>query len=59
MLQPLLAKFRAVLVPELNLGQIYREVLRVNQGETKVMPLHRIDGNLITPEEIVQRLVKL
>jgi 2-oxoglutarate/2-oxoacid ferredoxin oxidoreductase subunit alpha len=52
-------KARAVLVPELNLGQIYREVLRVNQGETRIEPLHRIDGNLITPEEILQRLVKL
>ncbi len=40
------------------MGQIYREVLRVNQGETRIEPLNRIDGNLITPEEIVQRLVK-
>ena len=58
-LEPYLLKVRAVLVPELNMGQIYQEVLRVNQGETRIEPLNRIDGNLITPEEIVQRLVKL
>ena len=59
LLEPFLLRVRAVLVPELNLGQMYREVLRVNQGETRVEPLHRIDGNLITPEEILLRLVKL
>jgi 2-oxoglutarate ferredoxin oxidoreductase subunit alpha len=59
LLEPYLLKVRAVLVPELNMGQIYREVLRVNQGETRIEPLNRIDGNLITPEEIMQRLVKL
>ncbi|HAY21913.1 MAG TPA: 2-oxoacid:acceptor oxidoreductase subunit alpha [Desulfobacterales bacterium] len=59
LLEPYLVNVRAVLVPELNLGQIYQEVLRVNQGETRIVPLNRIDGNLITPEEIVQQLVKL
>jgi 2-oxoglutarate ferredoxin oxidoreductase subunit alpha len=58
-LEFLLRKVRAVLVPELNLGQISREVKRVNQGMARVETLNRIDGNLITPDEIVERLVKM
>ena len=48
-----------MLVQELNLGQMSREVKRVNQGKTRVETLNRIDGNLITPGEIVERLVKM
>ncbi len=54
-----LRRARAVLVPELNMGQISREVKRVNQGMTRVEKLNRVDGRLITPEEILERLVKL
>ncbi len=59
LLEPLLARVRAVLVPELNMGQMSREVKRVNQGMTRVETLNRIDGNLITPGEILERLVKM
>jgi len=58
-IEPLLLRVRAVLVPELNLGQISREVKRVNQGRTRIEKLNRIDGQLITPNEILSRLVKL
>jgi 2-oxoglutarate ferredoxin oxidoreductase subunit alpha len=58
-LEPLLRQVRAVLVPELNMGQMSREVKRVNQGITKVETLNRIDGNLITPGEMVERLIKM
>jgi 2-oxoglutarate ferredoxin oxidoreductase subunit alpha len=58
-LEPILRRVRAVLVPELNLGQVSREVKRVNQGMTRVETLNRIDGNLITPNEILVRLLKL
>jgi len=58
-IEPLLRRVRAVLVPELNLGQISREVKRVNQGRTRIEKLNRIDGQLITPNEILSRLVKL
>jgi 2-oxoglutarate ferredoxin oxidoreductase subunit alpha len=59
LLTPLLRQVRAVLVPELNMGQMSREVKRVNQGVTRVETLNRIDGNLITPGEILARLVKM
>ncbi|MCL4502344.1 MAG: 2-oxoacid:acceptor oxidoreductase subunit alpha [Deltaproteobacteria bacterium] len=58
-LTPLLQQVGAVLVPELNMGQMSREVKRVNQGLTQIETLNRIDGNLITPAEIVERLSKL
>ena len=58
-LEPLLRQVRAVLVPELNMGQMSREVKRVNQGMTRIETLNRIDGNLITPGEILERLVRL
>jgi len=58
-LEPLLRQVRAALVPELNMGQMSREVKRVNQGMTRVEVLNRIDGNLITPDEIVDRLIKI
>jgi 2-oxoglutarate/2-oxoacid ferredoxin oxidoreductase subunit alpha len=57
--EPLLRQVRVVLVPELNLGQVSREVKRVNQGQTRVEKLNRIDGSLITPEEILTRLLKI
>jgi 2-oxoglutarate ferredoxin oxidoreductase subunit alpha len=59
LLEPHLKRVRVVLVPELNMGQISREVKRINRGLTRVETLNRIDGKLITPEEIVGRLVKL
>jgi 2-oxoglutarate ferredoxin oxidoreductase subunit alpha len=46
-------------VPELNMGQVSREVKRNNQGATRVETLNRIDGRLITPDEIMGRLVKM
>jgi len=58
-LEPLLRQVRAALVPELNMGQMSREVKRVNQGMTRVEVLNRIDGNLITPDEIMERLLKM
>ncbi len=58
-LEPLLRQVRAALVPELNMGQMSREVKRVNQGMTRVETLNRINGNLITPDEIVDRLIKI
>lgn len=41
-----------VLVPELNLGQIVREVERAMRGRALVEPLSRVDGFLITPQQI-------
>ena len=50
---------RAVLVPELNMGQISREVKRVNDGRTQVFRQDKMDGSMITPLEILNRLRKV
>lgn len=58
-LEPYLKKVKAVLVPEMNFGQVSREIKRINQGMTRVEKLNRIDGELITPQEILTRIMKL
>lgn len=47
---------RKVIVPEMNMGQLSREVKRVNQGKCEVLTLNRIDGQMITPSEILAKL---
>jgi 2-oxoglutarate/2-oxoacid ferredoxin oxidoreductase subunit alpha len=47
-----------VLVPELNLGQVVREVDRAMHGRAPVEHLGRIDGSLITPEQIRDRVLQ-
>jgi 2-oxoglutarate ferredoxin oxidoreductase subunit alpha len=45
-----------VIVAELNQGQLVREVMRVNQGKTRVRGLFRYDSELITPDEIFRKI---
>ncbi|MBN1151989.1 MAG: 2-oxoacid:acceptor oxidoreductase subunit alpha [Dehalococcoidia bacterium] len=44
---------RKVIVPEMNMGQLSREVKRVNQGTCEIRTLNRVDGQLITPGQIL------
>jgi len=54
-----LSQCSRVLVPEMNMGQIYGEVMkRVNRHEIDVEKYSRIDGQLITPDEIIHELIK-
>ncbi|WP_431190029.1 2-oxoacid:acceptor oxidoreductase subunit alpha [Desulfurivibrio dismutans] len=50
-----LRQCKAVIVPEMNFGQISREVKRVNRT-CRVFTVNRIDGQLITPAEIFQEI---
>lgn len=50
---------KALLVPEMNMGQISREVKRVNQGIARVVTLNKIDGTIITPNEILARILEV
>jgi 2-oxoglutarate ferredoxin oxidoreductase subunit alpha len=59
LVEPVLKTSKAVLVPEMNLGQISREVKRVNQGYTRVLTLNKVDGTIITPEEILGRMMEV
>jgi 2-oxoglutarate ferredoxin oxidoreductase subunit alpha len=47
-------RVKKFIVPEMNMGQIYREVLRVNAGRTQVVKVKRVDGELISPQEIME-----
>ena len=47
---------KLVVMPEMNLGQMTREVQRVI-GETPFVPICRVDGDLITPEEVEDTIV--
>jgi len=49
----LCAKAKAVIVPEMNLGQVVGEVKRVNPGTTPVYGLSRVDSESITPGEVL------
>ncbi|HXZ36911.1 MAG TPA: 2-oxoacid:acceptor oxidoreductase subunit alpha [Thermodesulfobacteriota bacterium] len=49
-------KARTLMVPELNMGQIVGEVARWACGKSRVVGINRVDGALLTPEEILARL---
>ncbi len=44
------------IVPEMNFGQIYREVKRVNKAQSKVRKLSSYDGSLISPDDILKKI---
>ena len=48
-----------VLVPEMNIGQVSREVKRVNQGKCEVSTFNKVDGTVITPAEILSTLEEM
>lgn len=50
---------RAILVPEMNLGQLKGEVERAARCGTKVIGLNRVNGELITPGEILAAVKSL
>jgi 2-oxoglutarate ferredoxin oxidoreductase subunit alpha len=47
---------KAVIVPEMNLGQYAREIERVAPSDVPVIPLTRVDGELIVPAEIAAKV---
>jgi 2-oxoglutarate ferredoxin oxidoreductase subunit alpha len=50
---------KILMVPEMNMGQISREVKRVNRGAAKIFTLNKTDGTIITPEEILNRITEV
>ncbi len=48
---------KAIIVPEMNLKQIYYEVERATAGKAQVIPMNKIGGGeLITPEELLAKI---
>lgn len=51
-----LTSSRVAIVPEMNMGQLSREVKRVKQGACQIRTLNRVDGHIITPAEILKAI---
>lgn len=51
-------KVKAIIVPELNLGQMVLEVERCAGGACAVEGIHRVDGEPITPAQILEVIKK-
>ncbi|HDQ39582.1 MAG TPA: 2-oxoacid:acceptor oxidoreductase subunit alpha [Desulfonatronum sp.] len=58
-MEKLMQHCRVLVVPEMNMGQISREVKRVNNGRAQVRTLNRVDGQIITPGQILKLLQKV
>ena len=54
--EKILQTSNCVIIPEMNMGQISREVKRVNKGDTKVFTINKVDSTIITPTEIFNRI---
>ncbi len=48
----------SIIVAEMNMGQIAREVQRAVQGKCRVIPYGRVDGELINPIEILSKIME-
>jgi len=57
--EKVLGNARVLVVPEMNMGQISREVKRVNQGKALVRGINKFDGTMITPDEILRPLMEM
>ncbi len=57
-IEKILQVSKVLIVPEMNMGQISREVKRVNRGMAKVLTLNKVDGTIITPDEIMNRIME-
>jgi 2-oxoglutarate ferredoxin oxidoreductase subunit alpha len=55
-IQHLIKAGKTLLVPEMNMGQVSREVKRVNEGMIPVLTLNKIDGTIISPKEIFAKI---
>ncbi len=49
-------KADVIIVPEINFGQITREVERASHGKSKVIGLHKLGGSIHTPLEILEEI---
>ncbi|MBI5574999.1 MAG: 2-oxoacid:acceptor oxidoreductase subunit alpha [Deltaproteobacteria bacterium] len=52
----LASRVRAIIVPELSLGQIILEVERCTKGRCKVEGIYRVDGDPINPTQILDKI---
>ena len=58
-LKAALGKAKAILVPEMNAGQMILEIERICSHDLAIEGLNRIDGQAIAPAEIAQRIEEM
>jgi 2-oxoglutarate ferredoxin oxidoreductase subunit alpha len=51
-------KVKAFIVPEINMGQISREVERCAEGKAKVIGVHKAGGDILDPEDVLEAIRK-
>jgi len=56
--EKILAHAKTLVVPEMNMGQMSREVKRVNMGHAAVRTINRVDGQIVTPSEIFKVIMQ-
>ncbi|MCK5562991.1 2-oxoacid:acceptor oxidoreductase subunit alpha, partial [Candidatus Bathyarchaeota archaeon] len=50
---------KVIIVPELNMGEVFYEVERVVHGYVPIIPLNKIGGGeMITPEELLAKIIE-
>jgi len=49
-------KVKKIIVPEMNLGQLIGEVEKYAKSDAEVIGLNRVDGELITPQEVMEKI---
>jgi len=54
--EALASRVRGIIVPELSLGQIVLEVERCAKGRCRVEGIFRVDGDPITPDQILEKI---
>lgn len=57
--EKVMARAKTIIIPEMNMGQISREVKRVNSGQVSVRTINKVDGQIITPAEIFKVITRV
>ena len=52
-------KVSVIVVPEMNMGQVVYEVERIAQNQCEVVPLNRVDTEIISPQQLINLIEKL
>ncbi len=51
-------KVKAIIVPEINMGQISREVERCAAGKARVIGVHKPGGDILDPQDVLEAIRK-
>ncbi len=58
-LEDVLRRVKTMIVAEINQGQLLGEIQRLNQFHTKVVSVQRYDGEMLTPNEVLNAITEV